>query len=119
MSTSFPDHRSYGSKPLAKKRFPSPFRLLCLVLFAGPKRLLTERLSFKCAALMVLMCIPSLLICAMLTLPGLIFQSPHQQAYYYFSQMLVRDQLVWFVFGLTAACTVLSLAMPGMIDEAA
>jgi hypothetical protein len=119
MSSTFPETHLYGSKSLAKKKFPGPLKLLGLVLFAGPKRLLTERLSLKCAVLMVLMCIPSLLICALLTLPAMIFQSPHQQAYYYFSQMLNHDPLVWFVFGLATACTVLSLAMPGVIDETA
>lgn len=88
-----------------------------MVLITGPTHLLTERISGKCALLMILLCIPSLIVCAMLTLPGLVFHSPQQHAYYYFALMLGQTPLRWIAFSLAASCTVFSLAMPATIDR--
>ena len=67
---------------------------------------------------MSLMCLPSLIFCLMLTVPGLIFQSPHQQAYFYFSKVLDEDPCRWIVLGLSAICTLMSLAVPATMREA-
>lgn len=117
MSEYFLCCRFHEPKTLVKRSFPGFAQLLWMILITGPWRLLTARISGKCATFMILMCIPSILVCATLTLPGLIFQSPHQQAYYYFALMLGQDPLRWIAFGLAACCTVFSLAMPGTIDQ--
>ncbi len=88
-----------------------------MIAFTGPWRLVTARISAKCATLMILMCLPSILMCLALTLPGWIFQSPHQQGYYYFALVLGQDPLRWLAIALGAVCTVFSLAMPRAIDD--
>jgi hypothetical protein len=92
-------------------------QFLRLTFFSGPKELLTSRISLKCAILMVLMCVPALLFCAMLTIPEWVFQSPEQQVYYYFSKMLNQDPTRWFVLALVGACAFVSLAVPGALRE--
>lgn len=92
-------------------------RYLRFTFISGPKVLLTSRISGKCAVIMALMCSPSLLFCFILTVPGLIFQSPHQHAYFYFSQVLNADPARWIVLSLALACTIASLAVPAtMVD---
>jgi len=86
-------------------------------LISGPKVLLTSRISGKCAFIMSLMCAPSLIFCLMLTVPALIFQSPHQQAYFYFSMVLNDDPYRWVVLALSGICTLLSLAVPATIRD--
>jgi hypothetical protein len=90
---------------------------LRLTFFSGPKVLLTSRISGKCAFIMALMCMPSLLFCFMLTVPGLIFQSPHQQAYFYFSKVLDEDPYRWIVLCLAGICTLMALAVPATMRE--
>lgn len=86
-----------------------------LTLISGPRVLLTSRISGKCALIMILMSMPSLLCCFMLTVPGFIFQSPHQQAYFYFSRVLNEDPTRWIVLFLAGVCTLISLAVPATI----
>ena len=104
-------------RPTLKRGVSCAADLTRLVLVTGPSQLLTERISGKCAVLMILLCIPSLVVCAMLTLPGLMFQSPQQHAYYYFALMLGQTPLRWIAFSLAACCTVFSLALPATIDR--
>ena len=85
---------------------------LKMLLFVGPRQLLTSRISGKCAAAMIVMCTPSLLCSAILTIPAILFQSPQQHAYFYFSRGLEGDPVRWLAMGLAAICAVLSLAMP-------
>ncbi len=66
---------------------------------------------------MVLMCLPALLFCAMLTIPGWVFQSPDQQAYYQFSRVLNQDPTRWFVLTFVFVCALVSLAVPGALRE--
>ena len=86
--------------------------LLKLTFISGPKVLLTSQISVKCAAAMMLMCAPALLLCAILTLPALVFESPQQNAYFYFSKVLEQDATRWIVLFLTTLCVLLSLALP-------
>jgi hypothetical protein len=86
--------------------------LLRLTLYVGPKLLLTSRLSGKSASMMIMLCAPALLCCAMLTLPALIFQSPQQQAYFYFAQVLNQDPIRWVGLTLALICTFIALAVP-------
>lgn len=92
--------------------FLSVMHCLKLTFFSGPKVLFTSQISLKCAAAMALMCVPALLYCAILTLPALIFQSPQQNAYFYFSRVLNDDPTRWIVLILTGLCVILSLSLP-------
>ena len=97
----------------AKKTFTREAKtILRLTFIAGPKVLFTSRISGKCAALMVMMCSPSLVFFSVLTIPPILFQSPQQNAYFYFAGILNQDPSRWLVLLLAAICTVLSLAIP-------
>lgn len=92
-------------------------RMIGLMLYRGPKRLVTSRISTKCAALMMFLCSPSILFCAVLTIPAMLFQSPNQEAYFYFSKILEQDPGRWLVMPLTLVCTLLALAIPATMPE--
>ena len=86
-----------------------------MIFIRGPKVLLTSRISCKCAAVMSIMCLPSLLCCFLLTIPGLIFQSPQQHAYFYFSKVLNEDPSRWICLLLAGTCALISLAIPAIL----
>jgi hypothetical protein len=90
---------------------------LHLTFISGPKVLLTSHISIKCAALMGIMCMPSLLFSFILTIPSIIFQSPQQQAYFYFSKVLEADPSRWIVLGLAGLCALMSLAIPATAPQ--
>jgi len=90
--------------------------ILKLTFISGPKVLLTSQISMKCAAAMTLMCMPALLLCTILTLPALLFESPQQNAYYYFAKVLEQDPTRWLVLLLTGLCVLLSLALPAAME---
>lgn len=106
-----------GAKNAAKRYLPHLKHFLRLTFVRGPKHLLTSRISAKCAAIMVAMCSPSLLFCGLLTIPAMIFTSPHQNAYFQFSQVLERDPTRWFVLLLAGSCAIMSLAVPATLPE--
>ena len=91
-------------------------RYLKLIFISGPTILLTSQISVKCATVMILMCIPALFFSAMLTLPELVFQSPQQNAYFYFAQVLEQDPTRWIVLILAGLCALLSLALPATME---
>ena len=93
--------------------------LLRLVFVRGPKVLFTSQITGLCATLMILLCLPSLIYCALLTVPGLLFYSPEQHAYYYFSRILNEDPGRWIVLMVAAACTIIALALPATMPEKA
>jgi hypothetical protein len=107
-----PTTRFHGFENAASHGLAHAMRLLVLSFINGPKRLLTSRISGKCAAVMLALCSPSLLFCAVLTIPALLFQSPQQHAYFYFSRVLEQDPTRWIVLLLAGICTVISLAIP-------
>jgi len=117
MSTTLTSTRFRGKKSATHHGFFSAKHYLRLIFISGPKVLLTSRISGKCAFIMSLMCAPSLIFCFMLTVPGIIFQSPHQQAYFYFSMVLDEDPYRWIVLGLAGICTLMSLAIPATMRE--
>ena len=90
--------------------------VLKLALISGPIVLFTSQISVKCAAAMMLMCMPALLLCTILTLPALLFESPQQNAYYYFAKVLEQDPTRWLVLLLTGLCVLLSLALPAAME---
>jgi hypothetical protein len=85
------------------------------IFFHGPKQLITSRISAKCAGFMAALCAPSLLCSFLLTIPALLFRSPEQHAYFYFSQMINEDPTKWLVVVLATACAFLSLAVPAFM----
>ena len=118
MSTTLTSTRFREKKSAARHGFSSARHYLRLTFISGPKILLTSQISAKCAFIMSLMCAPSLIFCFMLTIPGLIFQSPQQQAYFYFSMVLDEDPYRWIVLALVSICTLMSLAVPATMREA-
>jgi hypothetical protein len=66
---------------------------------------------------MAWMCSPALLFSAIYILPAILFRSPHQNAYYYFSGMLEQDPIRWYVLIAAGVCAILSLAIPATIPE--
>ena len=90
---------------------------LQLVFIRGPKVLFTSQITGLCGALMIMLCSPSLLYCAMLTIPGAVFNSPEQNAYFYFSKILNEDPGRWIVLVVAAACTLFALALPATMPE--
>lgn len=112
MSTILTSNRFLGDKPAVSRTLPHVKRYLRLTFISGPKQLLTSRISGKCAAIIVAMCSPSLLFCSMLTIPAMVFQSPHQNAYFQFAHVLERDPTRWVVLVLGGICALMSLAVP-------
>jgi hypothetical protein len=88
-------------------------RLLRITFVSGPWLLLTSRLTAKTASLMIMLCVPALLFCTMLTVPGLLFDSPEQHAYYHFAKALDQDPTRWIILAFTGLCTLVALAIPG------
>lgn len=101
------------------RRIVGILKSVTLMFLLGPRNLLTSRISVKSAAMMMAMCAPSLLFCALLTIPALIFHSPQQQAYFYFARLVNEDPVRWIALALAAACAVLSLAVPAADGEQA
>jgi hypothetical protein len=87
-------------------------RVIRISFISGPWMMLTGTLGLKNSALMILLCIPSLLFCGMLTLPGMLFQSPQQGAYFHFSRILEQDPSRWLILALASVCVVMALALP-------
>ena len=94
---------------------PDVERFLRMIFFHGPRQLLTSRISVKCAAIMMAMCSPALMFCSLLTLPSLLFQSPEQHAYFYFSRLINEDPSRWLVLLLAGICALISLAIPAIM----
>ncbi len=86
------------------------------VMVDGPKRLFTSKISGKCAAWIALLCSPSLLACALLSLPALIFQSPSQNAYFHFGRVVEQDPTRWLVFALAAVCVLIAPTLPATME---
>jgi hypothetical protein len=64
---------------------------------------------------MVALCAPSLLCSSILTIPALLFQSPQQHAYFYFSKVINEDPTRWLALLLAAGCAIFSLAIPAIM----
>ena len=92
-------------------------RLLRLTFISGPRLLLTSRLSAKSASMMIMLSAPAVLFCGMLVIPALLFPSPQQQAYYYFSRVLEHDPSRWIPIALASICTVIALAIPALAPK--
>ena len=91
---------------------PRLLEYLKLTFISGPKVLLTSQISLKCALTMILMCTPALLMCSILTLAALVFESPQQGGYFYFAKVLEQDPTRWIALILAGLCVLVSLALP-------
>ncbi|MEO8616966.1 MAG: hypothetical protein ABI600_17635 [Luteolibacter sp.] len=91
--------------------------VLRITFISGPWMLLTSRLSFKSASMMIMLCAPALLFCGMLTIPAILFPSPQQNAYFYFAEGLNHDPIRWLGLLLGCACSLLALAVPAAADD--
>ena len=83
-----------------------------MIFISGPRDLVTSELSAKNASLMIMLSIPALLFCAMLTISAMLFTSPEQNAYFYFAGILNHDPSRWLILALAGVCSFLALAMP-------
>lgn len=101
----------------ASQAVPDVEKFLRLMFFHGPRHLFTSRISVKCATFMVAMCSPALLFCALLTIPALLFSSPEQHAYFYFSRQINEDPSRWLVLLLAGFCALMSLAIPATMPK--
>jgi hypothetical protein len=108
---------SRATQPATGNGLVRVLRFIKLTLISGPRILLTSQISLKCAAVMIIMCVPSLLFSALLTVPGMVFQSPQQNAYFYFAKALEQDPTCWIVLFLTGLCALLSLALPATMNR--
>ncbi len=101
----------------ASQAVPDVEKFLRMMFFHGPRRLFTSGISVKCAAFMVALCAPALIFCALLTIPGLLFSSPEQHAYFYFSRQINEDPSRWLVLLLAGMCALMSLAIPATMPK--
>lgn len=95
---------------------PSATRLVRFI-FSGPRQLVTTGLTPKSAALMILLCIPTLLVVSMITLPGFIFDERYNEAYGFIARNLDRDLGNNVILGFVAALSLLSFMVPALGQE--
>ncbi len=87
-------------------------RLALLDLFTGPRKLLSSQLSARSSSYIMLLCIPAIALFFSTTVPALIFDSPQQEAYFYFAQTLSRDLSNGFTLCVAVVCMILALVVP-------
>lgn len=90
----------------------TPLPIVPRFISSIPKRMFTSSLSFRNAALLTLLCMPPLLLFAATCLPSLIFNSPDQNAYFYFARGLNHDLTGSVSLWMAALCLILALALP-------
>lgn len=93
-----------------------PARVL-RALFSGPRQLVTTGLSDKSAALMILLCIPILLVVAMITLPGFILDERYNEAYGFIARNLSHDLGNSIILSAVAGLSLMSFMVPALGDE--
>ncbi len=79
---------------------------------SGPARLFTARFSHRNAFYMVMLCLPALAVTILFTLPGILFDSPAQNQYFHFAQVLDQGGERWLAMGLSACCSFLCFMVP-------
>lgn len=72
------------------------------------------RLCRKSATYIILLCVPALALFVSMTLPSWVFQSPDQEAYYYFARAFSNDLAKGYLLALSALCMLLVFAMPAV-----
>lgn len=79
---------------------------------SGPVRLLTAQFNRRSAIFMTVLCVPALLVTALLTLPAFLFNTPQHNEYFEFAKQLNQGGDRWFALGLSACCSFLCFAIP-------
>jgi hypothetical protein len=117
MNTTLASNHFSGLKNALHRNAPHVRHFLKLAFIQGPKRLLTSRISGKCAAVMVALCSPALLFFTLITIPTIIFQSPDQNAYFHFARVVEHDPSRWALLALAGFCTLMAMAVPATMPE--
>ncbi len=95
---------------------PASIRLLrshpSLRYLSGPVRLVTAQFNRRNAIFMTALCVPALLVTALLTLPAFLFNTPQHNEYFEFAKQLNSGGDRWFALGLSACCSFLCFAIP-------
>jgi len=92
-------------------------RMLHLIVFTGPRLMLTRRLSVKSASMMIMLCVPALLLFVMMTIPQYLFPDPEQHAYFHFSRVLNHDPSRWIGLILAGTCSLIALVVPAATPD--
>ena len=79
---------------------------------SDPIRLFTARFNRRSAIFMMALCVPALLITALLTLPAFLFNTPQHNEYFEFAKQLNTGGDRWVALGLSACCTFLCFIIP-------
>jgi len=95
---------------------PAPIRFLrshpSLRLLSGPVRLVTAQFNRRNAFFIAVLCVPALLVTALLTLPAFIFNTPQHNEYFEFAKQLNNGGDRWVALGLSACCSFLCFVVP-------
>ncbi|MEO5916331.1 MAG: hypothetical protein ABIS50_18985 [Luteolibacter sp.] len=91
---------------------PSLQRLVRLTFITGPRALLTSRLSPRSASYIMLLCLPAIMLYLAMTVPSMLFQSPDQEAYFYFASSLNHDLSSGYMLALSVLCMFVALTLP-------
>jgi len=101
---------------------PAPARSLrshpSLRFLSGPFRLVTAQFNSRNAIFMTALCVPALLVTALLTLPAFLFNTPQHNEYFEFAKQLSSGGDRWVALGLSACCSFLCFAIPADHSEA-
>jgi hypothetical protein len=103
---------SHTPLPAAPNHRKGLARLLHPDLLSGPRMRVSAELSGKTASLMILLCVPALLLLAMITIPSLLFPTAQNEAYFYFARCLDQELSRWSILALTAVCSLAALIIP-------
>lgn len=76
------------------------------------RRMFTSTLSGWNATILMMLCAPPLLLFAAMNVPTLIFESPDQQAYFYFARSLNQELASSYALWLAALCLVFAVLIP-------
>lgn len=78
----------------------------------------TSHQDLRSATILTLLCVPPLLLFAAINLPSLVFDSPEQNAYFYFARGLSQDLSNSVSLWMAALCLVVAVTMPAPHDSA-
>ena len=89
-----------------------------LAFVTGPRKLFRSKLSTRSSSFIMLLCIPAIALFISATVPELIFQSPQQEAYFYFARTLSQDLSNGFVLALSVICMMFAFVLPAAEADA-
>ncbi len=77
-----------------------------------PLHLITARFNRRNAVFIVMLCIPAIVVTALLTLPHFLFNTPQHNEYFEFAKQLDQGGGRWLAMGMSACCNFLCFAVP-------